>query len=80
VAGQKQNRLHLHHDFRERFTGTLINVHSMFQGFGIEEKGVLKKRKKSFGETKKWITFAELSPEKTGEERTKIEHTNRRVH
>ena len=52
----------------------------MFQGFGIEEKGVLKKRKKSFGETKKWITFAELSPEKTGEERTKIEHTNRRVH
>ena len=34
-------------------------------------KGVLKKRKKSFGETKYWITFAELSPEKTGVERTK---------
>jgi len=40
----------------------------MFQGFGREEKGVLRKRKKSFGETEKWITFAELSPEKTGGE------------
>ena len=30
-----------------------------------------KKTKKSFGETKYWITFAELSPEKTGDERTK---------
>jgi len=36
----------LHHDFRERFTGTKIGVHSMFQGFEREEKGVLKKRKK----------------------------------
>jgi len=29
-------------------------------------RGDLIKRKKSFGETKRWITFAELSPEKIG--------------
>jgi len=42
----------LHHDFREWFTGTLIDVHSMLQGFKEGGKGVLKKQKKSFGETK----------------------------
>ena len=46
VARQKQNPLHLHHDFRERFTGTLIDVHSMIQGFKQGGKGVLKKQKK----------------------------------
>ncbi len=44
----------------------------------MEGKGVLKKRKKSFGETKYWITFAELSPEKMGVERTRTEHTNKK--
>jgi hypothetical protein len=30
------------------------------------KKKSFKKTKKSFGGTEKWITFAELSPEKTG--------------
>jgi hypothetical protein len=36
----------------------------MFLGRNRVLRLVLKKRKKSFGETDKWITFAELSPEK----------------
>jgi len=47
---------------------------------GKRRKGGFKKTKKSFGEAKNWITFAELSPEKTGRERIKREHTNREVH
>ncbi len=58
-----KNLLHLHHDLRERLTGTFISVHRKIEAF--RDKGIgLKKRKKSFGETKNWITFAELSPEK----------------
>ena len=35
----------------------------------MREEG-LKKQKKSFGESKYWITFAELSPEKFGKKVT----------
>jgi hypothetical protein len=43
----------------------MVGVQSMIKrerGFGKS----FKKTKKSFGGTEKWITFAELSPEKIG--------------
>ena len=39
-----------------------------------------KKTKKSFGGTEKWITFAELSPEKIGSKVKLSERTNIEVH
>ena len=52
-----------------------MNQESSFTARLREEKeqGIgLKKRKKSFGETRKWITFAELSPEKIGVKGTRL--------
>ena len=70
----------MHHDLRERLAGTFISVHSMIEATGDKGSG-LKKRKKSFGETKNWITFAELSPEKIqGEQEQKLSIRTRRVH
>ena len=57
----------MHHDFRERETGTLVG----FQEGDFGKIGWLKRvlwfEKKDFGESEKWITFAELSPENWGE-------------
>jgi hypothetical protein len=56
----------LHHDFRERNKGTRVGVHGDYMG----DKGGVKRifwfKKKDFGESEKWITFAELSPENWG--------------
>ena len=41
-----KKRLHLHHDFRERLTGTFINVHSMIEAERDEMRRFKKTEKK----------------------------------
>jgi hypothetical protein len=53
----------------------MIGVHSMIKRFRVFVKS-FKKTKKSFGGTEKWITFAELSPEKIG---SKVKRMNVRT-
>jgi len=70
--------------FAPRFQGTVYGNFNQRSQHDSGQKGEfrigLKKTKIVFGETKKWITFAELSPEKIGVKRKRLSIRTKEVH